>query len=421
MAPDSVALLLGARLVTRSNDTEYPFRQDSDFWYLTGFDHPEAAAVLRNDGGPEYTLYVQPRERAAEIWNGFRPGVEGAVSDYGASEARPIAELMAAISELAHASRRIYHCMGRDPAIDGALTSALDTLRRRSRSGSPPASEIVDPREITHEMRLFKSEDEAVIMRRAAEISHEAHSAAAALAHEGHNEFELEAALDYTFRRLGGAGPAYSSIVGGGSNATVLHYIANDQPLVNGELLLIDAGVEYQGYASDVTRTYPIGGRFTRERRELYEAVLRAQEVGLEACRPGTTLDEIHATTLRVLVDGMVQLGLLSGVVDELIQKSAFQNYYMHRTSHWLGLDVHDAGIYAPEGTPRKLEPGMCFTIEPGIYVPADDESAPEALRGVGVRIEDDVLITPDGHENLTASIPKQVSDLEALVGAGTL
>lgn len=414
MGPDAVAILIGARLVTRSNDTEYPFRQDSDFWYLTGFDHPDAVAVLRTDGGPAFTLFVQPRDRDAETWNGYRPGVDGAKADYGADEAHPIDELPAKIPELLGAAERLHHAVGVRTDLDHQITDEIEKLRRSSKQGLAPPGQIVDPRSLTHEMRLFKEPEEVELMRQAARISAEAHRDAARIARDGTFEYELEAALSFAFRRRGGSGPAYAPIVAGGSGATVLHYIANDQPLRDGELVLIDAGVELQGYASDVTRTYPVGGRFARPHRDVYEIVLASQTAALDAAKPGATLPDVHKAALRVLVDGMVGLGLLSGTVDDLIAEEAYRPYYMHGTSHWLGLDVHDVGIYARGDEPRKLEPGMAFTIEPGLYVAADAEAAPEALRGIGVRIEDDVVVTADGIENLNEDIPKRPDDVEA-------
>jgi Xaa-Pro aminopeptidase len=414
LEPGSVALLLGAGLARRSNDTHFPFRQDSDFHYLTGFDHPNAAALLRKDGGPPFTLFVEPRDPDAETWTGYRPGVEGAVADYGADEAHPIGELADKLPKLLETARRIHHVLGRDARVDAKLVELAELARMRSRAGIHAPEAIVDPRAITHEMRLRKDPDEMDVMRRAAEISREGHEAAARMAREGVYEYELAAVLDYSFRRRGGAGPAYETIVGGGANATVLHYVANDQPLRDGTLVLIDAGCELGGYASDVTRCYPVGGRFTGAAREVYEVVLAAQEAALEVARPGNTLDDVHEAALRALVEGMIAIGLLSGTRDDAIQGGAYKTFYMHRTSHWLGLDVHDAGSYAVDGKPRPLEPGMVFTVEPGLYVPARCEQAPAHLRGIGVRIEDDVLVTDDGHENLTAAIPKSVADVQA-------
>jgi Xaa-Pro aminopeptidase len=414
MGPGAVAILQGARLLTRSADTEFPFRQDSDFHYLTGFDHPHAQAVLRTDGGPAYSLFVEARDRSAETWTGYRPGVEGAVSDYGADEAQPNDAFDAQLPGLLERAQRLFHTLGRNAKLDARIAEILETMRLRSRLGLVPAAEIIDPRAALHEMRLRKEPAEIEIMRRAAAITHNAHREAARLADEGRFEYELEAALLHQFRRHGAAGPAYSSIVGSGRNATVLHYIRNDQKLAEGELVLIDAGCELEGYASDVTRTYPVGGSYAGAQRACYEVVLEANLAGFALAKPGATLPQIHQATTRRLVEGMVELGLLSGSVDELIQSEAHRRYYMHNTSHWLGLDVHDVGAYAKDGKPRALEPGMVFTIEPGLYVTADDESAPAAFRGIGVRIEDDVAITDDGCENLTAAIPKHPADVEA-------
>jgi Xaa-Pro aminopeptidase len=417
MEPDSVALLLGAGLALRSRDTHYRFRQDSDFHYLTGFDHPNAAALLRKDGGPPFALFVEPRDRDAETWTGYRPGLEGAVADYGADEAHPIGELCERLPSLFERARRVYHVLGRDARVDARLAEIVETARVRSRAHAPPPEAVFDPRALLHEMRLWKEPGEVALMRRAAEISREAHAAAARLAREGAYEYELEAAIDYTFRRRGAWGPAYDSIVGGGANATVLHYVANDEPLRDGTLVLVDAGCELEGYASDVTRTYPVGGRFSGAGRAVYEVVLAANEAALACARPGATLEDVHDAALRRLVEGMVELGLLAGAVDELVRSGAYRPYYMHRTSHWLGLDVHDVGAYQVDGKPRRLAPGIAFTVEPGLYVPAGDPKAPAALRGIGVRIEDDVVVTDGGHENLTAAIPKRPDDIEALVG----
>lgn len=416
MGPGAVALLPGARLATRSADTHYPFRQDSDLLYLTGFDHPSAAAVLSTAGGPEFTLYVEPRQRDAEIWTGYRPGVEGALADHGADEAHPIEELPAHLPKLIEKARRFFFVLGRDADLDRRLTETLDGLRLRSRMGVVPPSEIVDPRAAIHEMRLFKDPHELDLMRRAAAITTEAHRAAAREASPGRFEYELEATLDYHFRRRGASGPAYGSIVGGGANATVLHYISNREALRAGEMVLIDAGCELEGYASDVTRTYPVGGRYEGAGRDVYDVVLAAQDAALAVAKPGATLEDVHAAAVRTLTEGMVSLGLLSGAVDALLESGAYKTWYMHRTSHWLGLDVHDVGTYTQDGRPRTLEPGMVFTVEPGLYVSKHDEKAPERLRGIGVRIEDDVLVTEDGHENLTAAIPKRPRDVEAWI-----
>ena len=274
----------------------------------------------------------------------------------------------------------------------------------------------MDPRSIVHEMRLFKQPAELDVMRRAAAISHEAHEAAARIARDGTFEYELQAVIEYTFRRRGARGPAYTTIVGGGRNATILHYVRNDQKLRDGELVLIDAGCELEGYASDVTRTYPVGGRFEGPGRAVYEVVLAAQQAALEACRPGSTLADVHAAAVRAIVEGSVELSLLEGDVEELIAREAHRALYMHNTSHWLGLDVHDVGRYRIDKEPRPLEAGMAFTVEPGLYVAADHDQGDSRFRGIGVRIEDDVVLTRDGHENLTSAIPKDPDELETLV-----
>lgn len=408
MGPDAVALFLGARPVTRSADTHFPFRQDSDFHYLTGFDHPNAAALLRSDGGPSFTLFVEPRDRDAETWTGYRPGVEGARSDFGADEAHPIAELGEVMLGLLDRARRLYHVLGRDPALDAKLCQRMESMRLRSRAGAAPPDSILDPRAIVHELRLRKDPEELDIMRQAAAITADAHREAARLAREGIYEYEIAARLDYTFRRRGASGPAYESIVAAGANATVLHYVANDQPLHDGDLLLVDAACELGGYASDVTRTYPVGGRLAGPGRDLYQVVLAAQQDALEAARPGATLQDVHQAAVRRLVEGLVALGLMTGRVDELIEKAEHRRFYMHHTSHWLGLDVHDAGAYVVDGKPRRLEPGMVFTVEPGVYVARDDERVDARFRGIGIRIEDDVLVTEDGHEILTEEVPKE-------------
>jgi Xaa-Pro aminopeptidase len=416
MGPDAIALFLGAPMVTRSNDTEYPFRQNSDFYYLTGFDHPNAACVLRSDGGPEFTLYVEPRNRDMEIWTGYRPGVEGAGTDYAADAAYPESEFVSHVPDLVRKAKRIYHTLGRNAAVDSAITSTLEELRMRSRLGIAPAESIIDPRGIVHEMRLFKEPGELDVMRRAAAISHEAHAAGARLAQPGLYEYELEAAIEYTFRRRGARGAAYTTIVGGGRNATVLHYVTNNEKLRENEMVLIDAGCELEGYASDVTRTYPVGGRFSGPGRAIYEVVLASQRAGLEQCRPGNTLADVHDACVRTIVEGLVDLKLLTGNVDDLIANEKYRRLYMHNTSHWLGLDVHDVGVYRLDGAHRPLQSGMVFTVEPGIYVGHEDEESNAEFRGIGVRIEDDVAVTENDCENLTAAIPTDPEDVEALV-----
>lgn len=419
MEADSAAILLGSGLQPRSNDTHFPFRQDSDFHYVTGFDHPHAAAVLRKGSDASYTLFVEARDPAAETWTGYRPGVEGAVETYGADQAFPCDELLTRLPDLLGGARVIYHVLGRNPKVDALLVEQNEMARIRSRMGLLPPEALRDPRLLIHEMRLFKEPEELETMRRASAISREAHAEAARLAHPGMYEYELEAALDYTFRRRGAAGPAYDSIVGTGANATVLHYIANRDRLRDGEAVLIDAGCELEGYASDVTRVYPVGGAFTGPTRDLYQVVLAAQKSALETSNPGQTLEAVHDAALRGLVEGLLALGLLEGDAETAIETRSYERYYMHRTSHWLGLDVHDVGSYVSEGAPRRLAANMAYTVEPGLYIPNNDEQAPEAYRGIGIRIEDDIVVTADHHENLTEAIPKEIDDVEALVKEG--
>jgi Xaa-Pro aminopeptidase len=408
---EGVALVPGARARTRSHDTDYPFRQDSDLWYLTGWEQPEAVAVFTQN---RFTLFVQPRDPLLETWNGRRPGTEGAVNRYGADESHPIGELSGRLPGLLENRPRLWHSFGRDRALDDLVVAALADVRGRARRGVTAPGEVLSPHDAIHEMRLRKSAGELEIMRGASAISAEAHHCAAHLCRPGVREYELEAELLRAFRRGGGAGPAYNPIVGAGDNATILHYVENRDALESDQLVLIDAGVELHGYASDVTRTYPVGGRFSGAARDVYQAVLDAQAAAFRAVAPGVTLPDLHAAALRQLVLGLVALGALSGDVDELIKAEAYKPFYMHSTGHLLGLDVHDVGSYYVDGKPRPLEPGVCFTIEPGLYFSSTEPKSPAHLRGIGVRIEDDVVITPGGYENLTAAIPKEIADVEA-------
>ena len=406
-----LAIVPGAHLARRSNDVDYVFRQSSDLWYLTGFEQPDAIAVLTPE---RFTFFVQARDPKAEIWTGRRPGVEGAVRDFGADEAYPVAELRSWLCSALENVPRLYHEFGCDRGIDEIVLACLEEVRGRARRGVTAPTEIVSPTVILHEMRLRKDESELRVMRDAAEISRQAHHAAARLCREGVREYEIEAALEQVFRSRGGSGPAYPSIVGSGENAAILHYTENRSRLGKGELVLVDAGVELHGYASDVTRTYPVDGRFEGIRRDVYAAVLEAQAAALNSAGPGATLQAIHAAAVRSIVEGLVQLGALSGGTEELIETEAYKPFYMHHTGHFLGLDVHDVGDYNVDGRPRPLEPGMVFTVEPGLYFGADSDVTPDALRGVGVRIEDDVVITESGFEVLTDAIPREISDVEA-------
>jgi Xaa-Pro aminopeptidase len=415
LGPRAALILASPPERLRNGDTHFKFRQDSDILYLTGFVEPGAVVVLR-PGHPEtpFVLFVRPRNPAEETWTGRRAGVEGAVRDFGASAAFPVEELDAKLADIVTGADELHYPFGREPFLDEAVARLLTRLRALERRGRRAPVRLVDARVTVHELRLVKAPDELAVLRRAAAITAEAHTAAMRAARPGVSEREIEAVIDYTFRRRGGSGPGYPTIVGGGANATILHYVDNAATLQSGQMLLVDAGCEVDGYTADVTRTFPAGGRFTDPQRRLYQAVLDAQRAAIEAVRPGATIDAIHAGVVEALTREMVALGLLEGEVPALIESGAYKAFYMHRTSHWLGIDVHDVGFYNVDGAARPLAPGMVLTIEPGLYV-AEDAKAPDAYRGLGVRIEDDIAVTATGHENLTAAVPKEIDEIERL------
>ncbi len=400
----------------RNADNEYLFRQDSDFLYLTGLEEPTGCAVIASDppaGAPGFVLFVRPRDREREIWNGLRAGVEGAKATYGADEAWPVAEMETKLGQLLDQPGPLWFRLGQDRGWDERMARVLNGLRARIRSGARTPDVIVDPGKVLHEMRLVKGPEEIARLRRAAEVTAEAHLAAMRDGRPGAREYQVQSEIEYAFRRRGGSGPGYGTIVAAGPNSCILHYRAGDAVLRDGDVCLVDAGGEYGNYTADVTRTFPVSGSFTPAQRQLYELVLAAQLDAIEAVKPGATVDGIHDVSVRRLTEGMIRLGLLEGDADERIADGSYRRYYMHRTSHWLGLDVHDAGQYYVDGKSRPLVPGMVLTVEPGLYVAADDEKAPEAMRGVGIRIEDDLLVTEGGHENLTAAVPKAPDEVE--------
>jgi Xaa-Pro aminopeptidase len=422
LGPNAVAIVHGSREQRRNSDVDYRYRQPSDLLYLTGFEEPEAVAVLTPGRKERFTLFVRPRDKEREVWTGRRLGVEGAVARLGADAAHPIAELSSKLFDLADGATELHYLFGDDKELEQLIMSTLSTLRAHERRGKRAPRRTVDLRTTLHEMRLLKDPHALAQLRRAVDITTEAHVTAMKTVRPGMYEYEIEALVDYTFRRLGGAGPGYGTIVGGGENATILHYTENTARLTEGTLLLIDAGGEFGGFTADVTRTYPVSGRFSPVQRRFYEVVLRAEKECVALVRPGATIEDVHDHAVKVLTAGMVELGLLQGSVSELIEKETYKRYYLHRTSHWLGMDVHDVGTYYAEGGPdgsRAFVPGMVLTVEPGLYVAADDTEAPAELRGLGVRIEDDVLVTADGHEVLTRHIPKDVDDIEALMARG--
>ena len=399
----------------RNHDSDYRFRPGSDFYYLTGFREPDAVLLLLGARETERAvLFLNEKNREAETWTGRRLGVEAAPDELGVERAFPLRELWTRLPELLEGHARLVYRSGEDAERDRRVNGVLADMRARTRSGNPAPREVVDPSLSLHELRLKKSPAEIERMSRAAAISGEAHRAAMRAAKPGMNECEIDALLDYTFRRRGGTGSAYPNIVAGGENACVLHYRENDRPLADGELLLIDAGCEWDFYASDVTRTFPVNGRFTREQRALYEVVLRSQKAALALVEPGKTQNDVHEAALHQLVEGLIELGLLTGTREERIQDESYRRFYMHRTGHWLGLDVHDCGAYFLAKEPRAFEPGMVTTVEPGLYVAPDDDTVEKRWRGIGIRIEDDVLVTATGGQILTTSAPKEVDEIEA-------
>lgn len=416
---DIIAVFPSTPVHLRNNDVEHEYRQDSDLFYLTGFAEPETVAVISARDG-SLTMFVRPRDPDRETWDGPRAGLDGARTEFGATTAFAFADLAHELPKLMRDHSRAVVRLGRDRTFDAAFFSALDRTRAFARTGASFPVELLDPAAFVHEMRLVKQEDEIAMMRRAAAITAEAHARAMAGACAGLREYHLDEMLLSTFRRHGSERAAYSSIVGSGPNATILHYRAGNRELQQGELVLIDAGCEYGYYASDVTRTFPVGGVFSAAQRAVYEVVLEAEEAGIALVKPGSTIDEIHRACVRILVQGMLRIGLMSGECDAIIADESYKAFYMHRTSHWLGMDVHDVGSYFEQGRPRPFVPGMVITVEPGIYVRGDDVRAPEKFRGIGIRIEDDILVTHGGHENLTAAIPKRVRDLQEACGKPT-
>ena len=417
MEENSIAILPAAPERTRNRDVEHPYRQDSDFWYLSGFPEPEAVMALipgREHG--EFVLFCRERDRAMEIWNGYRAGPEGAVEKFGADDAFPINDIDEILPGLIEGRDRVYYDMGRDPEFDRQVMSWVNSIRARVRTGAHPPGEFLALTHVLHDLRLYKSAGELKVMRRAGEIAAAAHVRAMRAVRPGMFEYQLEAEYLHEFMQHGARSPAYPSIVGGGANGCILHYIDNSEKLRDGDLVLVDAGCEYHSYASDITRTFPVNGRFSREQQALYEVVLAAQYAAIEAVRPGNHWNAFHEASVQVLTQGLVDLGLLKGGVAELIETEAYRPFYMHRTGHWLGLDVHDVGDYKVDDQWRVLEPGMVLTVEPGLYVAPDDTSVDARWRGIGIRIEDDLAVTRDGHEILTGDVPKEVADIHVLM-----
>ncbi len=418
MKPGSAALIFAAPEATRSNDSEYPYRQSSDFWYFTGFNEPEAVLVLikSDDTHNHSVLFNRVRDLTAEIWFGRRLGQEAAPEKLGVDRALAFSEINEQLAQLLNGLDEVYHAQGEYAYADEIVFTALDTLRKGSRLNLKAPASVTDWRPVVHEMRLFKSPEELEVMRRAGEISALAHTRAMERCRPGMFEYQLEGEILHEFTRHGARFPSYNTIVGGGENGCILHYTENESELRDGDLVLIDAGCEYKGYAGDITRTFPVNGKFTPAQRAIYDIVLDSLETALTLFRPGTTIQEVTGEVVRIMVTGLVNLDILKGDVEQLIAENAHRAFFMHGLSHWLGLDVHDVGFYGPDRS-RVLEPGMVLTVEPGLYI-APDADVPAQYRGIGIRIEDDIVITETGNENLTATVVKKADDIEALMAA---
>lgn len=417
MDPDAVAVFTSARELRRNADTDYEFRQDTDFYYLTKLNEPDSVAVLI-PSHPEhkYVLFVRPRKREEEIWTGIRTGIEGAVRNYGADIAFEIGQLDEELPKYLTGHDKLYYRLGHDEPFDRRIISMINKLKGQIRTGANWPTMVIDPGTILHEMRLRKNEDELKSLRRAAEISAEGHCAAMRACRPEMYEYELEAIVEYVFRKNGATGPGYPSIVGAGFNTTILHYNTNQCQIKDGDLVLLDAGAEYDLFSGDITRTFPVNGQFTRTQRAVYEAVLAAQKEVIAMVRPGVSFMALHERAVEVVTDGLLELDLLAGDRKEIIERGDYRKFFMHRTGHWLGMDVHDVGRYRLGDEWRKLEPGMVFTVEPGIYIAEGIEGVKKEFFNIGVRIEDDVLVTESGCEVLTAGVPKEVREIEAIM-----
>ncbi len=417
LLPDSIAIIPSASELVRNNDVHYNFRQDSNFYYLTGFDEPEAVAVIipeREHG--EFVLFCREKDETRELWDGYRAGQVGAIDEYGADDAFPIGDIDEILPGLIEGRSRVYYAMGRHKEFDAQVMTWVNSIRANVRQGAHSPGEFSDLDHLLHDLRLYKNAAELKVMAEAGRISAEAHKRAMKYCQAGVYEYQLEAEILHEFAMSGAREPAYGSIVGGGANACVLHYRENNQKLKSGDLVLIDAGCEYQMYAADITRTFPVNGKFTDAQKALYNIVLEAQLAAIEVSQVGNHWNDPHDATVNVIAKGLSDLGLLEGSVDEIIKTESYRKYYMHRAGHWLGMDVHDVGDYKVADQWRELEAGMVMTIEPGIYIPANDESVDAAYRGIGIRIEDDVAITKKGPWVLTDDVPKTVEGIEKLM-----
>ena len=419
LEPGDIAILPAANVSMRNRDVEYRYRQDSDFYYLTGFPEPEAVAVFipgRKHG--EYVLFCREHDEVMETWNGARAGQDGACDEYGADDSFPITDINDILPGLMENTDRVFYTMGINSEFDQRVIKWVNRLKEQVRSGVHAPGEFVNLDYVLHEMRLVKSVSEQRAMRQAAKIAVAGHERTMRACQPGMFEYELEAEMLYEFTRKGSPAPAYASIVGGGKNACTLHYIDNNEVLNDGDLVLIDAGAEFDYYASDITRTFPVNGTYSKPQKALYEVVLAAQLAAIDAVKPDNHWNDPHEAAVRVMTEGLVELGLLKGRVPTLIKKEAYRRFYMHRTGHWLGMDVHDVGDYKLGDEWRVLEKGMVLTVEPGLYIPHGAKGVAKKWQGIGIRIEDDVLVTKNGHEVLTGALAKTVDDVEALMAS---
>ena len=417
--PDAIVIVAAAPERVRNNDAHYPYRQDSDFHYLTGFPEPDAVLALVPGREPSETiLFCRERDAERERWDGPRAGTEGAVATWGLDDAFPIDDIDDILPGLIEGRTRVYYHFGRDSEFDLRIIGWVNRVRAQVRLGAKPPHEFVALSHLLHDLRLYKSRAELRLMRRSAQIAAEAHVRAMRATRPGLNEHEVEAELLHAFRKHG-AVPSYEPIVGGGANACVLHYRANNAELRDGDLLLVDAGAEFECYASDITRTWPVNGRFSPEQRSLYDIVLAAQLDAIGEVRAGRSFDAYHEAAVRTITRGLCRLGLLAGSVEKNLREHAYRRFYMHKTGHWLGLDVHDVGDYRIDGEFRELEPGMVVTVEPGLYVAPDAKGVPARFRGIGIRIEDDVVVTNGDPEVISAGVPKHADEIEALMAGG--
>ena len=414
---DSAIIVASASVKSRISDTDYAYRQDSNFYYLSGYEEPESLILIRpNHDNEKFIIFCRDRDPLREQWDGFRTGQEGAISEYGADASYSINSVDQLMPELLKGSKNIYFSMSSPCGIDSKVKHWIEDIRKNMRAGAEPPENLLSLDSILHEMRLIKEDHELDIMKHAADITTEAHIRAMQAVTPGMFEYQLEAEYLYAFNKNGARSPAYNSIVGGGNNSCILHYVENNAELKDGDLVLVDAGCEYQYYASDVTRTFPVNGKFSPEQKEIYTIVLEAHKQSIEQAQPGNKWNLMHEKSVEVLVEGLLSLGLLNGSKEENIEKGLYSKFYMHRIGHWLGMDVHDVGAYKKDGDWRELEKGMVMTIEPGIYILDSLKDVDDKWKGIGVRIEDNIVINDSGNEFLTPDVPRTIEEVEQTV-----